>query len=200
MLFSWGGNRHGILGQGNNTMICFPRKVNLFNVQKISSDGLSSYFLTNEGSIYYCNSKTQKTPKIIETKNNLTNLLYIYCCDSESMFYELNGGEYVLKGKFESFDEFLAKEQDKTLKIVSAEKKKLEIFNQFQLMEDEIRNSGTFSAYNFDICVLNLKKIFRIDEIYLFKSFQIFMSKVDEIVEQFFKRMIILPVLIFYFF
>ena len=40
LLFSWGYNGWRILGQGNNDDICIPRKVNLFNVQKISS-----YFL-----------------------------------------------------------------------------------------------------------------------------------------------------------
>ena len=117
LLYSWGYNKEGILGQGNNHNICIPRKVNLFNVQKISSNFLNSYFLTNEGLIYSCDRK-QNTPKKI-SENIFKDLEFNYCYDSEKMFYHLNfDGELETRGKYESITEILARESKQILKMV----------------------------------------------------------------------------------
>ena len=74
--------------------------------------------MTNEGKIYFCN-KTQNTPKLItETKILFSKLEFHYCCDSENMFYKLNGGELEKKGEFESFIELFAKDLKRTSKMI----------------------------------------------------------------------------------
>ena len=109
LLFSWGNNAKGLLGQGGNEEICIPQTINLLNVRKISLDVNNTYFLTNDGSIYFCN-KTQNTPKKIrETKKVFKDLEYRYCCDSENIFYRLNYGELKQKGTFKSLTQIIAK-------------------------------------------------------------------------------------------
>ena len=53
-VYSWGVNRSGVLGQGMNDTKCIPRGIDLTDVQKIGLGERNSYFLTNEGSIYFC--------------------------------------------------------------------------------------------------------------------------------------------------
>ena len=118
LLFSWGYNFDGILGQGFNQEKTIPRVINLFNVQKISSDYKNSYFLTNEGSIYFCN-KTQQSPKKINDANNIFTKMEInYCCDTENNYYELISCELKRNEKYDSFIEIFAKELDMTQKMV----------------------------------------------------------------------------------
>ena len=87
--------------------------------------------------------ETQNTPRLIEgTQTNFSDLELNYCCDSKKMFYEMKNGEIKQKRKFESFTELLAKESQKTFKMVhicdilASERKKLKI------IEEKIRNSG----------------------------------------------------------
>ena len=146
LLFSWGYNGRGILGQGVNDRKCIPRRINLFNVQKICAEYGESYFLTNEGSIYFCNN-TQNTPKIIEEKEkNFTDLEYNYCCDAENIFYKLNDGKLEIKGKFESFNQIFAKELKITSKMIHIGKSGINLVHSDESqkfkIEDIIRNSG----------------------------------------------------------
>ena len=146
-LFSWGNNEHGKLGQGNNEEICIPRKVNLFNVKKICGFR-DSFFLTNEGNIYFCN-KNQNTPKIIETKNKFTDLEHFYFCDSEKMFYYLNKlGKIELIGKFESFIELIGKEKKITPKIIYI-RDIISYEMKIKFIEEKIRNLGKSVINNY---------------------------------------------------
>ena len=145
LLFSWGGN-NGILGQGVNELKSIPRKVKLFNAQKICADYENSYFLTNEGTIYFCN-KTQNTPKIIrktfltfsKSKRVFTDLELNYCCD-KNIFYKLKKDKLEEKGEFDSFNEFLAKELKITSKMI------------YNYDESENSNKCEFSLKNNPAC------------------------------------------------
>ena len=122
LLYSWGdvGYEHRYM-TFDSRFNFFPRNINLLNVRKIGLDenNNNTYFLTNEGSIHFCDNKMQNTPKMIKaTKKNIKDLEFNYCCDTENIFYHLNDGELEKKGEFESFDEFFAKELRITSKMI----------------------------------------------------------------------------------
>ena len=121
ILFSWGYNEDGFLGQGVEGEICLPRKINLFNVQKICAGGDCNYFLTNDGFIYFCNEE-QKTPKNLEESKIIFTDLdsvdeYNCYCDAEKIFYKLYQDRLEMEGNFESFVEFFAKKIGVTKKL-----------------------------------------------------------------------------------
>ena len=110
LLFSWGYNENGILGQGQIGEKCIPRVVDLFNVHKICSSESNSYFLTNDGYIYFCgkydyNNRAliRKTPIKINNPNTIIHdltqmcgtLKESYCWHSEGLFYRLNQDQLV---------------------------------------------------------------------------------------------------------
>ena len=106
LLFNWGYNYWGLSREETSKNICFPRKVNLFNVQKISNHYSTCYFLTKEGSIYFCN-QSQKKPRIIQNIEGIfTDIESNFCSDNENIIFELNHGEFEPKGKLESLIEF----------------------------------------------------------------------------------------------
>ena len=152
LIFSWGNNRDGILGQGVNEKKCIPRKVNLVNANKIAGDFTSSYFLTNEGSIYFCN-KTQNTPKEIrENEKIFTDLEFNYCCDSQNMFYEMNDGEIDIMGKFQSFTELIAEELKRTSKIIQiCDESENSIKCLYFLFENKYFNNQYFLVKGFQL-------------------------------------------------
>ena len=83
LVYSWGFNQYSELGHqlDNNECVYEPRLIEISNVISVSPSTYNTYFLTNEGHIYFCGqyiSKNdllyQKIPKLIESEIKFSSL------------------------------------------------------------------------------------------------------------------------------
>ena len=129
MVYSWG------LELGHeleNELIFEPKLINLLNITSICSSTTNTYFLSNEGNIYFCglyfdknnDPYLQKSPKIILNQSNINSLYSvnyyqkgnpIACALSEECVYSLTLNE-IHKTNYRNIEEFFTNECQLTYK------------------------------------------------------------------------------------
>ena len=127
MVYSWGWNGWCDLGhESKNEYVFEPKLINLLNITSICSASINTYFLSNEGNIYFCgpyydkNNKLciQKSPKIILNQSNINSLYSvnyyqmgypIACALSDECVYSLTYNE-IHKTNYGNIEEYYSNE------------------------------------------------------------------------------------------
>ena len=129
MVYSWGLNRCYDLGHElkQNEWFFEPQLIiNLLNITSICSSYFNTYFLSNEGNIYYCGvyydennyQCFQKSPQIILKQRNIISLYAVKCYQkgypigcalSEECVYSLRYNE-IHKTNYRNIEEFFTNE------------------------------------------------------------------------------------------
>ena len=94
-VYSWGYNDWCQLGHdlGKYEVIYEPKLINnLPNIISIASGRVNTYFLTNDGLIYFCGSlgenNYQKLPKIIDINTRIDSLHYVIKYEHDRVFFD----------------------------------------------------------------------------------------------------------------
>jgi len=152
LVFSWGHNKYHTLGHvGNNGNIYIPKLINISNVISVILCCNNTYFLTNEGMIYFCgyyineeNLETfQLLPKLFETDIRFESIYSIpNYQELETITTGLSGNAIYLidwniisKTKYNNYFDYYANECEMTYKSI--------IFSENNVSNDDsFENTG----------------------------------------------------------